>query len=82
MIVPWLVVWQDFDVLQRLLPCSLGSAAALALCSWDQGGLIKGGTATSRVTSAKHQLHMQCLQATDPVRVGPLYWLPVASEVL
>lgn len=59
----------DFDTLQRLLPCFLGSAPALALGLWDQSGLIKGGKATSRVTSAKHQLHVQCLRATGCLRL-------------
>lgn len=72
----------DFDMLQRLLPCFLGSTPALALGLWDQSGLIKGGKATSRVTSARHQLHMQCLQATGTACVGPLHWLPAAPEVL
>lgn len=58
---PWLMGWGDTDVLLRLWPCSLGSAPALALCLQDQGGLIKGGKATSRVSSAKHQLHVQGL---------------------
>lgn len=62
--------------------CSLGSAPALPLCLWDHGGLIKGGKATSRVTSAKHQLHVQCLRAAGTVCIGPLRRLPAAPEVL
>lgn len=70
----------DFDTLQRLLPCFLGSAPALALGLWDQGGLIKGGKATSSVTSAKHQLHVQCLRATGCLRLLKWFQRAITSQ--
>lgn len=73
---PWLTVGEDCDTLQRLSPCSLGCDAAPALCLWDLSGLIKGGRASSRGTSPKHRLHVQCsagpaCQPSSPAASAP-----------
>lgn len=64
----------------RPWPCSLGSAPAL--CLQDQGGLIKGGKATSRVSSAEIQLQVQGLGAAGTARLGPGCQQPAVPEGL
>lgn len=72
----------DTDVLLRLWPCSRGSAPALAPCLQDQGGLIKGGKATSRVLQRSSCMCRACelLAQCGLARVTSCLWFLKCSE--